>query len=56
MIKRKENLIGGVCGGIAHHFGFDPSMVRFVVLMCMFYWGFPVMAIYLIMCMVIPQG
>lgn len=28
--SRNDQIIGGVCGGIAHYFGIDPTIVRLV--------------------------
>ena len=54
-MRRKENLIGGVCGGIAHHYDFDPTMVRFITLMAFFAWGSPIFLLYCVMWIIMPE-
>jgi len=53
-LKRKNGIIGGVCGGIADYFDIDPLIVRIgtVILGLM---GFPLFIPYIILCLVIPS-
>jgi len=52
--SRKERMIGGVCGGLAHYFGIDPTLVRLLFVLGLFAVGGTFWA-YLIMMIVIPE-
>ncbi len=55
-LYRSENdrILGGVCGGIAEVYHFDPSIVRLVALAAIFFGiGSPVLA-YLVAWVIIP--
>jgi phage shock protein PspC (stress-responsive transcriptional regulator) len=53
--SRSDRKIAGVCGGIAEHFGWDPTLVRlgWVVLTLM---GGSGVLIYLILWLVMPES
>ena len=57
---KRDRWISGVCGGIAHHYGWRPNVVRLVtVLVSILIPGFsviPVLIIYAILAYVIPEG
>jgi len=54
--SRVNCMIAGVCGGVAEHFGWDPTMVRVgYVLLSIFSAGFPGFLIYIILWIIIPQ-
>jgi phage shock protein C len=58
MVKRlyrskKERMIFGVCGGLAHYFNQDPVIIRLIFVLSIFLGGFGVIA-YLILAVVVP--
>ena len=51
-----EKMIGGVCGGIAEYFGWDPTIVRIVyTLVSIFSVAFPGIIVYLIFWLIVPK-
>jgi phage shock protein C len=49
-------MIAGVCAGLAHHFGLDPTLVRvFYVLASILSVAFPGIVVYLVLWIVIPE-
>ncbi len=56
LTRSKEKIIAGVCGGLANHFGLDPSLVRIgFALIALISAGIPMLLIYIVMWFVIPQ-
>lgn len=54
--SKSQKMISGVCGGIAHYFNIDPTIVRLVwVLVSIFSTAIPGLIIYLICVIVIPD-
>jgi phage shock protein C len=54
--SRTDRMIAGVCGGLAHHFGLDVSLVRVLyVLLSILSVGFPGTLVYIILWIVIPK-
>lgn len=54
--SKSQRIISGVCGGIAHYFNIDPTIVRLVwVLVSIFSTAIPGLIIYLICVIVIPD-
>ena len=52
----KDRMIGGVCGGIAEKFNWDPSLVRLgLVFLCLITGVFPLVLTYVIAWVIIPQ-
>lgn len=51
--SRKEKLIAGVCGGLADHFGVDPTWIRLIFILFALLGGAAVL-IYLIMWVIVP--
>jgi len=51
--SRKERMIAGVCGGLAEHFGMDPTWIRLLFILFFFLGGFALL-IYLIMWAIVP--
>jgi phage shock protein PspC (stress-responsive transcriptional regulator) len=52
-----DRVIAGVLGGVAEHFGLDPTLVRVVyTLASLLSAGFPGVLIYLICWLVIPES
>ena len=56
LLRSSDRWIGGVCGGIAEYFDWDPAMVRIIYLLLTFFSaGFPGILLYLIMWIVMPK-
>jgi phage shock protein C len=54
--SRSDRIIAGVCGGLAHHFGLDPILVRVLyVLASILSVAFPGIVVYLLLWIVIPE-
>jgi phage shock protein C len=55
--SRSNRVLAGVCGGIAEHYGSDPTAVRLLTLVLGLFTGiFPMIALYLVAAIVIPEG
>lgn len=51
-----DRKLAGVCGGLAEHFGFDPTLVRAgFVLLSIFSAAFPGILVYIILALVMPD-
>lgn len=56
LTRSKDKIIAGVCSGLAKHFGLETSLVRIgFVLICFITAFVPMMLVYLVMVMVIPE-
>ena len=54
--SESDKMLAGVCGGIAHYFDFDPTLVRVgYVLLSVFSAGFPGLIVYIILAAVMPR-
>lgn len=55
--SRTNRVFAGVCGGIAEHFGSDPTAVRLLTLFVGLFTGiFPILFLYLIAAIVVPEA
>lgn len=53
--SKRDAMIGGVCAGIAHHFGWSITGTRVAyVLLSIFSAGFPGIIVYLVLWLVLP--
>ncbi|MGP3778310.1 PspC domain-containing protein [Halanaerobium saccharolyticum] len=52
--SRENRKVGGVCGGIAEYFGFDPTLVRLGAIVLIFIWGAGLLA-YIVAWAIIPE-
>jgi phage shock protein C len=52
--SRTDRFVAGVCGGIAEHFGWDPTIVRLVVAVSVLLPG-PTVIAYLVAWVVMPE-
>ena len=52
--SRDNRKVGGVCGGIAEYFGFDPTLVRLAAVIFIFVWGSGLLA-YVVAWAIIPE-
>lgn len=57
MLRSKRNrMIAGVCGGIAEHLGWDPTLVRILyVVISVFSAAFPGILVYIILWVLMPE-
>ncbi|WP_313470289.1 PspC domain-containing protein, partial [Carnobacterium sp.] len=54
--SRDNRLVSGVLGGIAEYFGFDPSILRIIYAIAIFFGvGSPII-LYIILALVIPEA
>ena len=55
-LSRSNNkMIGGVCAGIAGYLGLDPTIVRIVWVLMLFFAGFGIL-LYLILWIIMPKA
>jgi phage shock protein C len=55
--SRNNAIIAGVCGGIANHLGWDPTMVRILyVLVSVVSVAFPGIIVYIILWILMPKS
>lgn len=50
-----DRILGGVCGGLAAYFGWDPTPVRILLFLLMFFYGITI-PIYLILWLIVPMA
>ncbi|SHK09429.1 PspC domain-containing protein [Rhodothermus profundi] len=56
LVKSRDRMLAGVCGGIAEYFGWDPTLIRALfVLGAIFSSGFPFIIVYLILAWIMPE-
>ena len=56
LTRSSNKVIGGVCGGIANYFGWDPGIVRILYLVfSVLSAAFPGTFVYIILWIVIPE-
>ena len=57
LVRSKEKVIAGVCGGIARYYGWDPALVRVgYLLLSILSAAFPGILVYLILWLVMPAA
>ncbi len=54
LIKSKNRILGGVCGGIAEYFGWDPTLVRVLWVLISLAWGTGIV-LYIILWIIMPK-
>lgn len=54
-LNNKDVVVCGVCSGIADYFKIDPIIVRIIFLLLLFYTTLPMVIIYLILSVIIPE-
>ena len=55
--SRRNRMIAGVCGGIAHSLGWDPTLVRLLyVVVSVVSAAFPGILVYLVLWVIMPQA
>jgi phage shock protein C len=56
LVKSRNRVIAGVCGGIAEWLGWDPTLVRILyVLVSIFSAAFPGIMVYIILVIIMPK-
>jgi phage shock protein C len=55
MRSREDRVIAGVAGGLAAHYGFDPTLVRVVWALSLFLGGLGAI-VYVVLWIVLPSG
>jgi len=56
LVKSRDRMLAGVCGGIAEYLGWDPTLIRALfVLGAIFSSGFPFIIVYLILAWIMPE-
>ena len=53
--KSNNKVFCGVCGGLAEYIGIDPTVMRLIILVLSFIWGFGVLA-YIIAALIMPPA
>lgn len=51
--SRRERMIAGVCGGLAEHFGMDPTWMRLIFILFLLLGG-SAFLVYIILWLVVP--
>jgi len=51
--SRDERMIWGVCGGIAKYFDVDPTLIRLIAVLTLFF-AFTGVLVYIILAIIIP--
>lgn len=51
----RDKWLGGVCGGLAHYFGIDPTIVRLIFVVAFFGFGTG-LVVYLVLWLVMPPS
>ena len=52
--SEKERILGGVCGGLAEYFGFDPTLVRLVFVLLTLAGGAGIL-VYIVLWIIMPR-
>jgi len=57
LVRSKNKIIAGVCGGIAEYMGVDPTVIRILyVFASIFTAAFPGILVYIIMWLIMPEN
>ena len=52
--SRSDRILWGVCGGLAKYFAIDPTIIRVIFVLTIFFSGFGIL-VYIILAIVVPQ-
>ena len=56
LMRSRDRVIAGVCGGIANYFGWDPTLVRVgYILLSVVSAAFPGILVYIVLWIVMPE-
>ena len=53
--KSKKKIFCGVCGGLAEYLDTDPTIIRLIALLLVF-WGFSGVLLYIILALLMPSA
>lgn len=53
--SRTEKMLAGVCGGIAEHFGWDPTIVRILFVVGAFVFFGTTILLYFVLALIMPD-
>ena len=57
LTRSRNSMMCGVCAGVAEYFDTDPTVVRVATVLLTFLTGLlPLIAVYLICCLIIPKS
>jgi phage shock protein PspC (stress-responsive transcriptional regulator) len=57
LVRSRDRIIAGVCGGIAEYMGVDPTVIRILyVFASIFTAAFPGVLVYFIMWLIMPEN
>ncbi|HBH22419.1 MAG TPA: stress-responsive transcriptional regulator [Cytophagales bacterium] len=56
LVRSKDRIIGGVCGGIAEWIGWDPTWVRLLYIILSVATAFSGLLVYIILWIVMPDS
>jgi len=55
--SNRDIMLGGVCGGLAEYFNFDPTIVRLLFVLLAFVTAlFPALLVYFVMWVIVPRN
>lgn len=55
LLRTRDGLVAGVCGGVAQFFGLDTALVRLVTLLLIFFGGLSIW-VYIILWLIVPKA
>lgn len=55
LLRSRQKMLGGVCGGLAEYFDADPAIARVIAVILFFLPVFPATLCYLVSWMIIPD-
>ena len=55
LVKSKDKVIAGVCGGIAEYFGFDCTLTRLIYALLTIFTAFAGGVVYIILWIIMPE-
>ena len=55
LLRTRDGLVAGVCGGVAQFFGLDTTLVRLVTLLLIFFGGLSIW-VYIILWLIVPKA
>lgn len=55
LTRSSDRMIGGVCGGIAEYFGWDPTMLRVLYALATIFTAFSGIIVYIVLWIIIPE-
>ena len=55
LTRSSNQVIAGVCGGLAEYFGWEPTMVRIIYVLLTIFTAFSGVLVYVVMWIVMPR-